>query len=414
MNILDSLHVAWRSVRANKLRSILTMLGVIIGVGAVVALTGIGAGASEQITSQITSTGTNLLTIFPGGFSQGGVRSAAGSAATLTLEDAQALADPTNCDLCADVAPVYNRNGIGVVYEDQNTNTTVYGVTPNFADVRNLPVAEGAWFTDGDVTAAANVAVLGATTANDLFQGADPMGQSIRVNRLAFKVVGVAQAKGGTGFQSPDDGVYIPITTAQRKILGGRQFNVVAGHSVSTIYVQVADKDQMANAQDEITGILVQRHHVSADSPDFQVINQADLLNTLNGVIGTLTLFLGAIAGISLLVGGIGIMNIMLVSVTERTREIGIRKAVGARQGDILRQFLIEAIVLSVSGGLIGLALGFGAAQISSLTGFIRSSVTPTAALLALVFSVAVGLFFGIYPARRAARLDPIEALRTE
>jgi putative ABC transport system permease protein len=210
--------------------------------------------------------------------------------------------------------------------------------------------------------------------------------------------------------------VYVPIVTAQRKLIGGRQTTSVAGHSVSTIYVQVADKDQMTDAQDEITQILQERHHIAigSDNNDFQVINQADLLNTLNGVIGTLTLFLGAIAGISLLVGGIGIMNIMLVSVTERTREIGIRKAVGARQSDIMRQFLIEAVVLSVSGGVIGLALGIGLAQLSSATGLIRSSVTPAAAVLAVVFSMAVGLFFGIYPARRAARLDPIEALRTE
>jgi putative ABC transport system permease protein len=412
MNLTESLHVAWRSVRANKLRSILTMLGVIIGVAAVVALTGIGQGASEQITGQITSTGTNLLTIIPGATFQGGVRSAAGNAATLTLEDAEAIADPNNCASCSGVAPVLNRNA-GVVYGSQNTNTNIFGVTPDYAAVRNLPVASGDWFTGADVSAAVNVAVLGSTAADTLFQGEDPIGKTIRVNRLAFRVVGVAIAKGGTGFQNPDDAIYVPITVAQRKLFGGRQA-AVAGHSVSTIYVEVADKDQMTQAQDDIANTLRARHRLITADNDFSVINQTDLLNTLNGVIGTLTLFLGSIAGISLLVGGIGIMNIMLVSVTERTREIGIRKAVGARQGDILRQFLIEAVTLSVSGGLLGLALGILVAEVVSATGLIRSSVTPQAGLLAVVFSIAVGLFFGIYPARRAARLDPIDALRIE
>src|SRR6476646_10261360 len=221
MNLTESLHVAWRSVRANKLRSILTMLGVIIGVAAVVALTGIGAGASEQITSQITSTGTNLLTIFPGSFSQGGVRSAAGSAATLTLEDAEAIADPSNCASCVGVAPVLNRN-FGVTYGSQNTNTSIQGVTPSYADVRNGPLSEGAWFTDADVSAAVNVAVLGSSAADTLFQGEDPIGKTIRINRLAFRVVGIAASKGGTGFQNPDDAIYVPITVAQRKLIGAR------------------------------------------------------------------------------------------------------------------------------------------------------------------------------------------------
>jgi putative ABC transport system permease protein len=413
MKIMDSLHVAWRSIRSNTLRSILTMLGIIIGVAAVVALMGIGQGAQQSITGQITSTGTNLLTIFPGQTNQGGVRSGFGSAATLTLEDANAIADPANCPDCSLVASEYARGNLSAVYNSENTNTRIIGVTPDYGQVRNLPVSSGEWFSTADVAATVNVAVIGSGVNDTLFQGEDPIGKTIRINRLAFRVVGVTQSKGGTGFQNPDDAIYVPITVAQRKLFGVRQANI-AGQSVSTIYVQVADKDRMADAQDEITSLLHERHRLTTADNDFSVINQADLLNTLNGVVTTLTLFLGAIAGISLLVGGIGIMNIMLVSVTERTREIGIRKAVGAQRGDIMSQFLIEAITLSASGGLIGLGLGVLIAQLITLSGAFTSVVTPSAGLLAVGFSIAVGIFFGIYPARRAARLDPIEALRYE
>jgi putative ABC transport system permease protein len=412
MSILESLSIAWSSLRANKLRSVLTMLGIIIGVAAVVALMGIGQGAQDSITSSITSNGTNLLTIVPGGLTQGAVRGGPGGAQTLTTEDADALRDGATCANCALVAPEVRRQ-TSVVYGSQNNSYSITGTTPDYATIRNLPTSSGDWFTNADVAAAVNVAVIGANVADTLFQGADPIGQSIRIDRLAFRVVGVAAAKGGSGFGSLDDGVYIPLTVAQRKLFGGRQA-AIAGHSVSTIYVQVDNKDNMTAAQDQITEILRTRHHMTTADNDFTVINQADLLSTLNGVVTVLTLFLGSIAGISLLVGGIGIMNIMLVSVTERTREIGIRKAVGAQQGDILRQFLIEAILISVGGGLLGILLGVGIANLVNLTGQITSAVTPGAALLAVGFSLAVGLFFGIYPARRAARLDPIVALRYE
>ncbi len=413
MNTLESLSVAWSSLRSNKLRSILTMLGIIIGVAAVVALMGIGQGAQDSITGAITQQGTNLLVIMPGSTTaQGGVRSGVGGAQTLTLEDATALANPLDCPNCAIVAAEVTRQE-SVVYGGANNSYRISGTQPGFDVLRNLTLSEGTWFGTSDVAAATNVAVIGANVATDLFNGVDPLDQSIRINRLAFRVVGVAAPKGGSGFGSLDDGIYIPITTAQRKLTGGRQAGI-AGHTVSDIYVQVDDKDNMTAAQDEVTALLRTRHHMLTDANDFTVINEADLLSTLNGVISVLTLFLGAIAGISLLVGGIGIMNIMLVSVTERTREIGIRKAVGAQQGDILRQFLIEAMMISVGGGVIGLLLGTSMASLVNLTGTITSQVTFGAAGLAVGFSLVVGLFFGIYPARRAARLDPIVALRYE
>ncbi len=412
MSLLDSLGLAWASMRANKLRSVLTMLGIIIGVAAVIALMGVGQGAQNSITSSITQNGTNLLTIMPGSFTQGGVRSGIGGAQTLTTEDAAALADPAQCPYCAAVAPEVTRQE-SVVYGAANNSYRISGSTPPYQTIRNMTLAEGDWFTDADVAAATNVAVIGANVSTDLFAGADPLGQNIRINRLAFRVVGVLQAKGGGGFGSLDDGIYIPLTTAQRKLTGARQANI-SGHQVNDIYVQVDNQADMTVAQDTITQILHDRHHLLTADNDFTVVNQADLLSTLSSTIGVLTLFLGSIAGISLLVGGIGIMNIMLVSVTERTREIGIRKAVGAQQGDIMRQFLIEAVTISVGGGLIGILLGIGIASLVSLTGTFTSVVTPSAALLAVSFSLAVGLFFGIYPARRAAKLDPIVALRYE
>ena len=412
MSFMESIGVAWASIRGNTLRSVLTMLGIIIGVAAVVALMGIGQGVQNQITSSITQNGTNLLTVVPGSFSQGGVRSGAGGAQTLTAADATAIADLTNCPFCQLVAPEVTRQS-SVVYTSQNNNYRISGSTPDYPTIRNLTLAEGAWYTDSDVQAATNVAVIGANVNTDLFQGTDPLGQTILINRLAFKVIGVLNAKGGGSFGSLDDGVYIPLTTAQRK-LTGTQATAVVGRTVNDIYVQVDNRDDMAQAQAAITSLLEERHRVSPGADDFTVQNQADLLNTLSSTVQVLTLFLGSIAGISLLVGGIGIMNIMLVSVTERTREIGIRKAVGARQGDILRQFLVEAVLISVGGGVLGIVLGVAVAGIATATHVVTSIVTPGAGLLAASFALAVGLFFGIYPARRAARLDPILALRYE
>jgi putative ABC transport system permease protein len=392
------------------------MLGMIIGVGAVIALMSIGGGMQAGITAQIGGMGTNLLFVSPGATSQGGVRSAAGSAQTLTAEDAQAIAEAV-----PEVAAVAPETAVfdQVVAGGQNTRTRVAGVTPAYLGVRNFAVAEGDFFTPEQLTARSLVAVLGPTTRKTLFGDGDAVGQTIRVNNVNMKVVGVLVAKGTQALGNQDDLIYVPLTTAQTRL--SRSQTARGGNTVSQISVQLADgsaatKDTAVQAIGEL---LRERHKVAQD--DVTVRSQDDLLATATQITGFVTLFLGAVAGISLLVGGIGIMNIMLVSVTERTREIGIRKALGARRGDILAQFLIEATVVSVAGGALGILLGGGGARLLDglmLTGFsnqaIRTVVAPDAVLLAFTVSALVGLFFGVYPAVKAARLNPIEALRYE
>jgi putative ABC transport system permease protein len=411
MNVTESIRVAIRSLNANKMRSALTMLGIIIGVAAVIALLSIGRGAQVAITSQIQGIGTNLLFIRPGSTEQGGLRTAQGSAQTLTLEDAQALASVPQV---AAVAPEVGAFG-QIVYLGNNVNSRVTGVTPEYLNVRNYELAEGEFIQDSNVTARSTVAVLGANIAADLFQGQDPVGQSIRINGIGFRVVGVLASKGGTGFGSQDDVVMVPLTTVQSRLFGRNRFR--GGNGVETINVQVAEASQINIAIQGIGDVLRERHHVTYED-DFTIQSQQDILNTANQVTGVLTLFLGGIAAISLVVGGIGIMNIMLVSVTERTREIGIRKAVGAKRRDVLAQFLTEATLLSVAGGLIGILLGVGVARLAGRLSLGTTTVVPVVSLdsilLATLFSIAVGLFFGIYPASRAAGLNPIEALRYE
>ena len=418
-DLWENVRVALDGLLANKLRSTLTMLGVIIGVGAVIALMSIGAGAQAAITEQITSIGTNLLIVIPGApEGEGGVRGSFGSASNLTYADAQAIADTSNVPDAKYVAPIFDQNA-QIIFGAVNINASVTGVTEDYLPTFNLTVAQGRFIDAGDVNKRSDVAVLGYQAAQDLFGSFDPLDQKIKVSlpggngRVSLTVIGVLEEKGGAGFNSPDNAVLVPISTAQNRLFNGR--NARGQLIVSDITVVATSQSTTTAVQDEIDALLRRRHDLTpSEDADFRVLNQADLLSAATQVTGILTAFLGAIAGISLLVGGIGIMNIMLVSVTERTREIGIRKAVGARRADILVQFLMEAIVLSVLGGTIGILLGAGLAKIVSLTGLVSSLVTLNSVLLAVGFSMAVGLFFGIYPANQAAKLNPIEALRYE
>lgn len=416
----SAVRVALRALGANKLRTTLTMLGIIIGVAAVIALMSIGRGAQAQVTSQIQSLGTNLLFIRPGSTQQGGVRTAAGQAATLTLEDSDAIAALPNVVATApEIGTV-----VQILSGGQNVSTRATGVTEDYEMVRNTKIAEGEWINKQHVDGRSLVVVLGDTVAKNLFPESDPVGQSVRMSvgsrtGTNFRVIGVTEAKGGSGFGNQDDQVYVPITTVMARLFAQRSAR--GAPNVSTVNVQVASEAAMDGTVEEIGELLRTRHKVVQD--DFTIQSQQDFLNTFNQIAGTFTLLLGAIAGISLVVGGIGIMNIMLVSVTERTREIGIRKAVGARRRDILTQFLVEAIVVSVLGGAIGIALGSGLAALISQVQVpgngggasnLQTQVGLDSVMLAFFVSAAVGLFFGIYPATRASRLNPIEALRYE
>jgi len=418
-DLLENVRVALDGLLVNKMRSALTMLGVIIGVGAVIALMSVGEGAQVSITEQITSVGTNLLFVSPGATSMGGVRGTSGSATTLTYADAEAIADPRNVPDASVVAPQYGQS-TQIIFGDTNINGSVTGVTAEYQEAFGLEVASGSFIAERDMDKRANVAVLGYQAAQDLFGGFDPIGQKIKValsgengGRVSLTVIGVLEEEGDSMMSSTDDAVFVPISTAQTKIFSGR--NAQGELVVSQVSVVAVSDDQTAAVEDQIDALLRSRHDLDPDEDaDFSVMNQADMLEMASEITGIMTVFLGAIAGISLLVGGIGIMNIMLVSVTERTREIGIRKAVGARKADILTQFLMEAVVLSLLGGLLGILLGMGLAQLVDMTGVMNSLVTLNSILLAVGFSFAIGLFFGIYPANQAAGLNPIEALRYE
>jgi putative ABC transport system permease protein len=413
----ENVRVALGGLSANKMRSALTMLGVIIGVGAVIALMSIGEGAQASITEQINSIGSNLIFVSAGARRMGPVQEAGGSA-SLTYKDAMAIADPRNVPDAVAVAPEFGQN-TQVIFGDENVNVSVTGVTPEYQLAYNgMEMASGRFIEDRDVGGRSNVAVLGYQSAIDLFGNFDPVGQKIKVTipdggKVSLTVVGVLAEQASSGMSDPNEEVFVPISTAQTKIFNGR--NSLGELIVGSINVMAASEGQTDAVVDEITALLRKRHDIApGEDDDFFVMNQADMLEMANQITGILTAFLGAIASISLLVGGIGIMNIMLVSVTERTREIGLRKAVGARKGDILIQFLLEAVVLSVLGGLLGILLGTGLGKLVDLTGLMNSVVTPDSVLLAVGFSIAVGLFFGIYPANQAAKLNPIEALRYE
>ncbi len=411
MDIKQSMQIALHSIGANRLRAGLTMLGIIIGVMAVVAMLSIGRGTQSAITSQITSIGTNLLYIRPGSTNDSGVKSAQGSATTLTKEDAAAL---EGLPYIVGVAPQVESFG-QMAYLGNNSNSRVLGVTPEYLDAMNATVANGEFISAANVTANSAVVVLGAETATTLFDSADPVGQTVRINGQSFRVIGVMEAKGGSGMNNTDTQVYVPLTTAMTRLSRPGQFR--GGNTVSVINVKITDYSMQDTVVQEISEVLRERHHITS-TDDFSISSQQDILNAATQVTDTLTLFLGGIAAISLIVGGIGIMNIMLVSVTERTREIGIRKAVGARKRDILTQFLTEAMILSLAGGIVGVLLGaVVAGLISGMnmgTTTINTVVDTDSVLLAVLFSAAVGLFFGSYPANRAAGLHPIEALRYE
>ncbi|MBM2828833.1 MAG: hypothetical protein HW408_1365 [Actinobacteria bacterium] len=408
MNLYAASKVAYRSLRANKMRSILTMLGMIIGVAAVIAMVAIGAGANERISAQIASIGSNLIMILPGSTTSGGLRSGFGGAPTLTMADARAIGKELPA---VGLAGPTIRNTAPVIYGNQNWSTIIQGVTPEFFQIREWMVVGGRYFTAAEVEAAAKVAVLGQTVSNSLFGEDSPVGKIIRIKRVPFTVVGVLEKKGQSPQgQDQDDIVVIPITTAQKKLVG----SVHVG-TVGVILAQAAGGDSVKEAEKQIVDLLRQRHRIApGQEPDFSVRNLSEMLAVAEASTRIMSLLLGAIASVSLLVGGIGIMNIMLVSVTERTREIGIRMAVGAREKDILLQFLIEALVLAITGGSIGILLGVGGSWLISRFAGWSTLISPGAILLAFGFSAAVGVFFGFYPARKASLLDPIEALRYE
>ncbi|ACB76922.1 ABC transporter permease [Opitutus terrae] len=394
--------VALRALRRNKLRSMLTALGIIIGVAAVIAMVSIGNGAKAQVEAQVASLGQNVITVFSGSFTGGGMRGGWGSAPTLTVEDALAIGNEVPGAIA--VSPeVRDRNQ--VLANGLNWNTLVNGESPDYGEIRGWKVASGTMFTDQDVRSVAKVAVIGKTIADQLFPNEDPIGQTIRIRNIPFKVVGLLEAKGFNLFgQDQDDIVIVPYTSHMKRL--SRRTNV------SSILVQAPSAEQIQRVQDEITDLLTQRR--KGKEPDFTVRNQVELAQVATANTRTMTIFLGITASISLIVGGIGIMNIMMVSVTERTREIGIRLAVGAHGRDVLLQFLVEAVILSSLGGLLGIALGVGSSKLVSIINDWPVLVSTPSVVLSFVVSAAVGMFFGFYPARKAAQLDPIDALRYE
>ena len=405
----EPLATAWVGVVTHKLRSFLTMLGIVIGVAAVIALMSIGRGATASILANIESMGSDLVTISPGAFTFGGVRGAAGGTTALTMEDAEAISQQV--PYISSVAPSYSSN-LQVVVGGENMNAQVTGVTPEYWEVQNLEVANGAFFTEYDYQRGTKLAVLGSNVKEMLFGDADSIGQQMRMGSIIVRVVGVLDSKGGM-WGSPDDGILIPLTALQQTVAQPR--TAQGERVVSSISLTVSDEEQADYVVEEITSLLRSRHRLgSLDDDDFSIISMEEISSMLSEATGTMTLLLGAIAGISLLVGGIGVMNIMLVSVLERTREIGIRKALGARERDIWGQFLIEAAFLTFAGGIIGVIVGWAVSYFVTSMGLMTTVVTADIVILAVSVSVGIGLFFGFYPAWQASRLNPVEALRSE
>lgn len=403
----DLLHETYVALSANKARSGLTILGIVIGISSVIAMVSIGAGAQNSIQSQIQSLGANLVQVLPGaqrniGF---GASAGRGSAQTLTLEDAEAVS--TSIAHVEGVSPEVSGR-YQVTAKGTNTNTSVLGITSSYPAIRNVAVSEGMFVSDTHNLAGSKVAVLGPTVQADLFgEGNSALGQTIRINKVEFKVIGITETKGGSGFTNQDDTIFIPLATAQRYLSGSR--------FISSISIQATDASSLAGVAEETTQLLLARHKISDPTKaDFSILNQADILGAASSITQTFTLLLAAVAGISLVVGGIGIMNMMLTNVTERTREIGLRKAIGATKEDISRQFLLEAVILTLAGGFIGVLLGVTASYGIKILGILETSVSLSSIALAFGVSAAIGVTFGWYPARRAAALNPIHALRYE
>jgi putative ABC transport system permease protein len=400
----ESFLMAWASLIANKMRSILTMLGIIIGVAAVIALVSIGNGVKQDIQNSISSLGSNLLMVMPGAPRTPGVRPSQGSMKSLKVSDYEAI---SKLDGVKAASP-YTANSYVTIYQSKNWTTTVSGVSSNFQDVNNWTMAEGRFISSKNVENRERVAVVGQTVVKNLFAGEDPVGKEIRVKNIPFRVIGVLNSKGnGTMGNDQDDAIFIPYTTAMERVEGVDYLRMV--------YVVASDDNGIDRLQSDIENLLRVRHGIKdTNLDDFNIQNMKSIMETMEQTTGTLTLFLGAVAAISLVVGGIGIMNIMLVSVTERTREIGIRKALGATYFVIVTQFLIEAVVISLMGGLIGIALGIGASKLIGLASGMSTVISVPTIVLSFAFSMAIGLVFGIYPARKAAKLNPIDALHYE
>jgi putative ABC transport system permease protein len=410
VSVWQSVRIAGRALRVNKLRSALTMLGIIIGVAAVIAMVGVGAGAQARVAEQIQSLGSNLIIVLSGSVTSSGIRLGTGSQLTISEDDSAAIAREVPYVLVA--APSV-RGTSQVVYGNLNWATVIQGVTPDYFEARDWPVTDGRAISPEDVDGATKVALLGQTTALNLFGESEPLGQIIRIKKVPFTVVGVLSRKGQNSWgQDQDDVILMPISTAKKKVLGVSQANPRA---VGSISIKIRPDEDMAEAENQIRALLRQRHRLQPfQDDDFWLRNLSEVLQTQEESSKVMTYLLAAIASVSLLVGGIGIMNIMLVSVTERTREIGLRMAVGARRRHILLQFLIEAVTLSLIGGIIGVALGLGGSRAISYFAEWRTLVAPESIVIAFGFAAGIGIFFGFYPARKASRLDPIEALRYE